>query len=440
MSLPTTTSPELAAPRRSAGAAVAAWVRRHVRQDFHENLRLALDTLRAHKLRSFLTVLGVVIGVCVIIVVGALLVGFDYALQEDINQWGADTAFVSKFQSGIRMGRLTKEERMRKPLVAEDGFAIQEQCPAVQAVAISIYPDTDARLRYRDIEVTGLDYRGTFPSFINVYANAAMKSGRFITDGDNHHKALVVVIGEDIAKTIAPISDPIGKEVLINGHAFQVIGVFEKPKGGFSDSDEDRRAVLPYETFRKIHPTAKEHGLRVQAKQGQLDVMVDQVRDVMRRRRNVPYHAPDNFGISTSQQVVDQFHSIVGATALVTVIISSIGLVVGGVGVMNIMLVSVTERTREIGVRKAIGARRRDITTQFLIEAIALTSLGGLLGIALGGAVAQAIRTFSSMKAVVPLWAVVVGISVSALVGLVFGVWPAMKAARLDPVEALRYE
>jgi putative ABC transport system permease protein len=178
----------------------------------------------------------------------------------------------------------------------------------------------------------------------------------------------------------------------------------------------------------------------VQAKQGMLDVMVDQVRDVMRRRRNVPYNAPDNFGISTSQQIVEQFHSIVGATALVTVVISSIGLLVGGVGVMNIMLVSVTERTREIGVRKAIGARRRDITTQFLIEAVALTSLGGLLGIALGAGIAQAIRSFSTMKAAVPLWAVVAGLTVSAFVGLVFGVWPAMKAARLDPVDALRYE
>jgi ABC-type antimicrobial peptide transport system permease subunit len=439
MNHPSSTTATVAAP--PASRSIRDYFRAHVRQDFRENLMLAMDTLRAHKLRSFLTVLGVVIGVCVIIVVAALLAGFDNAVQEDISQWGADTAFVSKFPSGIRMGRLTKEERMRKPLVAEDGFAIEAQCPAVQAVAISLYPDSgDNRIRYKDMEIIGLDFRGTFPSFINVYANASMKRGRFISDGDNHYKAMVVVIGENIADTFFPLSDPIGKEVLVDGRAFQVIGVFEKPKGGFNDSDEDKRVVIPYDTFRKMYPNSKEHGLRVQAKPGQLDAAVDQVRDVMRRRRNVAYNDPDNFGISTAQQIVDQFHSIVGAVALVTVVLSSIGLLVGGVGVMNIMLVSVTERTREIGVRKAIGARRRDITTQFLIEAIALTTLGGILGILLGGGIAQLIRTFSGMKTLVPMWAVVAGVSVSAFVGLVFGVWPAMKAARLDPVEALRYE
>ena len=412
-----------------------------VRQDYKENIKLALDTLRSHKLRSFLTVLGVVIGVGVIIIVASLLVGFDRSIQDQIMGYGADTAFVSKFQSGIRMGRMSREERMRKPLTADDGFAIQEQCSAVRAVAISLFPDgPENKVRYQDTEVVGLDYRGTFPSFVNVYANAGLKEGRFFVDAENTHRVNVVVIGQSVAETLFPNVSPLDKDVLVNGGVFRVIGVLEKPKGGFGDSDEDKRVVIPFETFRKISPTAKEIGIRVQARPGLLDLAVDQTRDLLRRRRNVAYSSPDNFGIETSQSIVDQFHDIVSMIALVTIVLSSIGLLVGGVGVMNIMLVSVTERTREIGVRKAIGARRRDITAQFLMEAVALTGLGGALGIVFGGGIAQLVRMTTPMQTAVPMWAVITGLVVSAAVGLIFGVWPAMKAARLDPVEALRYE
>jgi ABC-type antimicrobial peptide transport system permease subunit len=412
-----------------------------MKQDFRENLFLAMDTLRSHKLRSFLTVLGVVIGVGVIILVASLLVGFDRSIQDQIMSYGADTAFISKFGGGIHFGRLTKEERMRKPLTAEDGWALRDQCSAIRGVAVSLFPDApDNKIRFKDNEVVGLDFRGTFPSFVNVYANAGLKEGRFFVDAENHHRQNVVVIGESVAKALFPNVSPLDKEVLVNGGTFRVIGVFEMPKGGFGDSEEDKRVVIPYETYRKIYPAAKEHGIRIQAMAGQLDLAVDQARDLLRRRRNVPYNSPDNFGIETSQQIVDQFHDIVKMVALVTIVLSSIGLLVGGVGVMNIMLVSVTERTREIGVRKAIGARRRDIAWQFLIEAVALTGVGGMLGVLLGGGIAQLVRLLTAMKAAVPMWAVVLGLTVAGVVGLVFGVWPAMKAARLDPVEALRYE
>jgi putative ABC transport system permease protein len=235
--------------------------------------------------------------------------------------------------------------------------------------------------------------------------------------------------------------DPVGKEVLVDGSPFEVIGVFEKPKAGFSsDTGEDRRVVLPYYTFHKIYPAAKEHGFRVQAQPGKLDAMVDQVRDVLRRRRHVAYNAPDSFSVTTSQEMVEQFHQIVGMVALATIVLSSIGLLVGGVGVMNIMLVSVTERTREIGVRKAIGARRRDITWQFLFEAMTLTGVGGILGILFFGGIALLIPMLTEMETAIPLWAVIIAFSVAVSVGLFFGVWPAMKASRLDPVDALRYE
>jgi putative ABC transport system permease protein len=411
-----------------------------MRQDVRENLALALDTLRTHKLRSFLTVLGVVIGVGVIIVVGSLMAGFDANVQESISGYGADTAFISQFGQGPRIGRMTMEERMRKPLTAEDGFAIVELCPAVQAVATSLWPPTNAGARYHDHEVTGIDFRGTFPEFVDVYANAAMKSGRFFTQSETHHKAKVVVLGETVAEGLFGVMDPIGKEILVDGSTFEVIGVFEKPKAGFDDSGEDRRVTIPFDTMRKIYPQAENIGIRMQAKLGQLDEAVDQAREVLRRRRGVKFNQPDNFGIMTSQQAIEQFHSIVGAVAAVTLSISAIGLLVGGVGVMNIMLVSVTERTREIGVRKAIGARRRDITSQFLLEAMTLTGIGGILGILVASGIAVLISVLTSWAATVPLWAVVVGEVVSIGIGLVFGVWPAMKAARLDPVDALRYE
>ena len=412
-----------------------------MRQDFRENLRLALDTLRVHKLRSFLTVVGVVIGVMIIIVVAGLLAGFNSTVTEAITGYGADTAFISKYEQGFHTGRLSEEERRRKDLTLEAGLALYEGCPDIKAVAISAFADGVAStIRYRDQEVSGLDYRGTFPEFAEVYANANLKEGRFLSDGDNEHKRSVTVIGESVAKALFPTVDPVGKLVNVNGHEFEVIGVFELPKGGFGMNNEDRRVVIPYYTFRKLYATARDYGYRIQAYPNRLDAAVDEARVVLRRVRRVPYNAPDNFSIQTSQQAVESFYAILGAVALATLVLSSIGLMIGGVGVMNIMLVSVTERTKEIGVRKAIGARSGDITRQFLFEAMTLTALGGVIGILVGWIFTLIVGAALDWRAVVPIWAVLVGFGVSVSIGLVFGVWPALKAARLDPVVALRYE
>ncbi len=410
-------------------------------QDYRENLFLALDTLRAHKLRSFLTVLGVVMAVAVIMLVAALLAGFDQTVTEAITGYGADTAFISRFDQGPHVGRRPKEERERKPLTLEDGEAIAEQCPAVKRATVWISQWEEAhRVRQKDSEVVGIDFRGAFPNFPEVYANATMKQGRFFTQAENLHREKLVVIGEDISDALFPSLEAVGKELLIDGSSFLVIGVFEKPKGGFGGNDEDKRVIIPYYTFRKVYPAAYEQNIRIQAEKDKLDLAVDQARDVLRRRRNVAYDKPDSFSIQTSQQAVEQFHAIVGMIALVMVVLASIGLLIGGVGVMNIMLVSVTERTREIGVRKAIGARRRDVIWQFLLEAMTLTGIGGILGMFLAGGIVILVRAATEMKATVPLWAVIAGFTVSITIGLIFGVWPAMKAARLDPVDALRYE
>ena len=411
-----------------------------MKQEFRENLMLALDTLRSHKLRSFLTVLGVVIGVAVIIVVGAMLAAFEGSITDKALSFGRDTAFISK-EPMIHFGRLTKEERMRKPLTLEMGQGVLEAAPAVKAIAISLFAPTETdRISYKTNEVVGIDFRGTFPAFVEVYANATLKEGRFFIEAENDHREDVVVIGEDIEKALFPGVSAVDHEVRVHGTPFRVIGVFQKPKGGFGQGDTDKRVLLPYYTFRKMFPNAREHGFRIQAGPGQLDLAVDQARAALRRLRRVSYGKPDDFEITTNQQVVAQFKDIISSTVIATIVLSSIGLLIGGVGVMNIMLVSVTERTREIGVRKAIGARRSDVTWQFLLEAMTLTGAGGILGILFGAGLAMLIPAVTSMQASVPLWSVAAGLAVSISVGLIFGVWPAVKASRLDPVIALRYE
>src|SRR6266849_1401717 len=411
-------------------------------QAYGENLKQAMDTLRAHKLRIGLTVFGVVLGVSVIMLVAALITGFDYQIQENIKQFGADTAFISKWDQGFHGGNAPLEERLRKPLTLEDANAIKEGGRSVKSVTAFIQTGwmQSHTVRTKAGEVTAIDFRGVQPNFGQVYANAATLEGRFISEGDDLHREKVVMLGENAAPVLFPGVSPVGKDVMIDGSAFRVIGVVEKPKGMFGNDDEDRRVLIPYNTFRKIYTGAYENSIRLQAYPNMLDQAVDQATEVLRRRRNVPFNGKDSFSIQTSQQIVEQFHSIMGMVALATIVLSGIGLLIGGVGVMNIMLVSVTERTREIGIRKAIGAKSGDITWQFLLEAMALTGTGGVIALLLVNGLVLLVRVGLKWPGSVPAWAAVTGIVVSVGVGLIFGVWPAMKAAKLDPVEALRYE
>jgi len=413
-----------------------------MQSDFKENLQLAFDTVRTHKLRSFLAILGVMIGVSLIILVVGLVQGFRQTIQDEITAEGMDTAFVSRFDQGPQNGHRPKDEKARKQLTLEDAMAIRDLCPAIKQIAVSAFQwQTTHTARYQKNEVEGTDFRGTFPAYLEVYSNATMKAGRFFTEAENEHRENVVVIGENIAKAFFPnISDALGKQILVDGSTYLVVGVFEKPSGGFGTNDEDRRTVIPYYTFMNLYSGSFEIGYRFLAYPGKLDSAVDQLREVLRRRRNVPYGAPDNFSIQTQVEVVQKFNDIIGGVVLAVVVLSSIGLLIGGMGVMNIMLVSVTERTREIGVRKAIGARSRDITWQFLFEAMTLTGTGGIIGILLGSGIVALVPVVSSLKAVVTAWAVIMGFTVSVSIGLIFGVWPATKASRLNPVEALRYE
>jgi putative ABC transport system permease protein len=410
-------------------------------QAHRENLKQAMDTLRAHKMRSALTMFGVVLGVSVIMLVAALMVGFDRQIQENIKQYGADTAFISRWDQGPHGDTRPLEERLRKPLTLEDAVALKESCPAVKNVTTWItWWEKPHTVRTKAGEVSAIDFRGVQPNFAQVYANAAVLKGRFISDGDDIHREKVVMLGENVAPVLFPGGDPIGKDVLIDGSDFLVVGVVEKAKGMLGMGDEDRRVLIPYNTFRKVYPGAYENSIRFQAYPNRLDRAVDEVTEVLRRRRNVPYNGKDSFSIRTAQQEVEEFHDIVSKTAIAMAVLSSVGLLIGGVGVMNIMLVSVTERTREIGIRKAIGAKRKDITWQFLLEAMTLTGAGGLVAVILVNGLVLLVRVTLQWPGSVPAWAIAAGLIVSISVGLFFGVWPATKAAKLDPVEALRYE
>jgi len=374
--------------------------------------------------------------------VTALIAGFDHAVQEQMKQFGSDTAFITKWDQGRHGGPPPLEEIQRKPLTLEDAKAILESCPAVKNITTFLQTGWghSHSVRTKAGEVTAIDFRGVQANFGIVYANATTKEGRFISEGDDLHKEKVVMLGENVGPVLFPEGNPVGKDVMIDGNVFRVIGVVEKPKGGFGMGDEDRRVLIPIGTFRKSYPDADEVQMRMQAYPGVLNEAVDQATEVLRRRRNVPYDGKDNFSMETAEQQVEEFHKIVQMVAIVTMVLSSIGLLIGGVGVMNIMLVSVTERTREIGLRKAIGAKSGDITWQFLLEAMTLTGIGGVIALVLVNGLVLLIHLTLKWDGAVPLWAAVAGIVFSVGVGLVFGVWPAMKAARLDPVEALRYE
>jgi putative ABC transport system permease protein len=419
-----------------------------LRSDFLENLRMALDTLRQHKLRSLLTVLGVVIGTMTVIVIAAFVSGIDARVSKEIESFGTNSIYIYRFDPGFNFNP-TQEERMRKPLTYEDTLAIQNECPSVTYSAAFMSPvdffggpfTQRVNVRFQTIEMTNAAVQGASPTYFKMgVTNIA--EGRYFSEEENARHASVVVIGRDVANTLFPFSNAVDQNVTINGRAYQVVGVLAERDvflvGAEDPNNENKAVYMPYLTLRKLYPDVDDNFVMAQARPGQMHDAVEEIRDLLRRRRKVSFDKPDNFGISTSDQIITQFQAITGGVFALMVAISSVGLLIGGIGVMNIMLVSVTERTREIGVRKAIGARRLDIIVQFLIEAATLTGMGGLLGILVGSGIALLIKTI--MPTYIPTWAPIVGFVVSVGLGLVFGLWPAWKAARLNPIEALRFE
>lgn len=407
-----------------------------------EALMQALISLSAHKLRAFLTLLGIVIGVMTVIGMVAIIQGLNKSMVIQLSSMGANLVQFQKNEP-VNFGRPSAEVRMRKPLYYEDAVAIRRLAPAILSVSAESY-SFNITLKYRKEETTGMAFAGAEPTF-DECNNTFVDQGRFLTDADLQHATNVIIIGDEIANALFPGGiDPIGKKILVNGHRFQVVGKFEKKGTSFMGGSNDRYVVIPFTTYIKIFPDSyRNRGVNIATIPHSPELIpaaIDQGTAILRVRRGVRPDQPNDFGILTPDNVMAIFNQITGAIYLVMIVISSIGLMVGGVGVMNIMLVSVKERTSEIGLRKALGAQRRDILWQFLIEATILCGVGGLLGIAAGSGVAVLVNAVSPLPASVSLGAVIAGIVVSSSIGLFFGFYPARKAASQDPILALHYE
>jgi putative ABC transport system permease protein len=375
--------------------------------------------------------------------------GVDKDMRSFLEDFGTDSLWIYKFEPGIHMGRLPQELRMRKPLNYEDAQAIREGAPSVKEVCVELdstswAPGTPTFIpaaKYNGHEVTSIEFEGATPSYESVQ-NTHMAQGRFFTEAESNHRLDVAVIGFDLAETLFPAHDSVGKELQVSGMTFKIVGVMEKRKGVFlRDNNADKNVIIPYLTYKKHRPQDKEHFLTAQAYPGKKAAAQDEITGVLRRVRGDGYNKPDSFGISSAEAISNQFRSIMSSIALLTIAVASVGMLVGGVGVMNIMLMSVTERTHEIGIRKAIGARKRDVVRQFLVEAVVLTGTGGVAGVLFSLTVVALANIFlPNIPAAVPTWAIGIAVVAAMSVGLFFGIYPATKAAGLDPVEALRHE
>jgi len=408
-----------------------------------ETVLMALGSLRANKFRSALTVLGIVVGIITVVLVASILTGMRSSITSMIEEYGTNNIYAFHLSTGPRVGNRDRSEYQRKPLTPPDGDAILAQVPSVEQLANVLFLwRLDSTLRYRGEKYRRGQLSGVTAPYASV-TNVSVSEGRFITESDNTHRRDVIVIGPNVVSALFPNQSVIvGSQVELVGRPFEVIGVLEKRKATFfGESQEDNALYIPFETGRKISPQSTDMMLQMRTRSGTLGASLGQVEAVLRRQRGLKYNQEDDFDLQTANRIIEQFDSIVAYIGLFAIAISSVGLLVGGIGVMNIMLVSVTERTREIGIRKAIGARKVDIVRQFLFEAMTLTFLGGLLGTLVAVAISYIIKILlPTLPAAVPAWAVISGLVVSTSIGLVFGVWPARKAANLDPIECLRYE
>ncbi|MBV6434257.1 MAG: Macrolide export ATP-binding/permease protein MacB [Bryobacteraceae bacterium] len=421
------------------------------RAELRENMLVAFDTLRAHKVRSALTILGIVIGVTSVISVASIIQGLNRYVQEKVESLGSRTYFITRFPPGtMSFDRLPEKVRQRKFLEYSDARAIAVYAPAVSFVtvfgtrmAIPGMAGSGANdVMYEGARVEKLILRGVEPEYAQAFPMFTVGQGRFISRADDAHARPVVVLGAAIADSLFGPVDGIGRQVRLNGKLYEVIGILQREAGMFGGPGPDDFALIPMGDFRKRYPEAKELVLAFTVPADESIVTAqDQVSQALRRIRKVPPAAENDFELTSPDFLSSMWNQLTGALAILTFIISSVGLLVGGIGVMNIMLISVTERTAEIGVRKAIGARRSDIRAQFLIEAITMCAAGGAIGIAMGMGIAMLVRMLlPSVPATVSwLWAGL-GVAMSVGVGLFFGYYPANRAANLDPIVCLRYE
>lgn len=408
-----------------------------------EIFNMAWESIKNHKMRSFLTLLGIMIGVMTVIGMVSIVQGLNRSFLSELESVGSDLIIVSKYEPGIQMGEMPEELRQRKDLTYEDTQAIAEECSLVKAVAVdivgSIFESTPIKYestKSLDSLILGMNHE--FPDVLSVYQPVR---GRFLSESDVDHRTKVCVLGAELDEILFPHTDGVGKEIRIGPEKFTVVGILQK-RGQMFGQSRDNFAGIPITTLMKYFPYDLENLeiIITPKKHGYIPETMDQIINVLRRRRRVGFGEANDFAIFTQDTIIDLYNQLTGAAYLVMIVISSIGLLVGGIGVMNIMLVSVKERTREIGIRKAIGAKGSDILKQFLFEAIVLTGVGGALGVLLGFGIAMLVKAATPLPASVTLWSVIAGFTVSVSVGLFFGIFPAQKAARMDPIVSLRYE
>ena len=404
---------------------------------------MAIDSIRSHKMRSFLTLLGIMIGVTTVIAMVSVVQGINRSFMSELESVGSDLIIISKEEPGIQFGETSEEIRQRKDLTFDDALAVEEECSLVKAVAVQLVIDifTPLSVKYQNTEsqdaiILGMNEQ--WPQVLTVYLP---EKGRFLTKNDVQHNAQVCVLGSALAETLFPNTSALSKVIRIGPEKFTVVGILQE-RGSIFGQSQDNFIGIPVTTLMKIFPydLSNLEFIATPSKHGYIQDSIEQIINVLRKRRKVGFGEPNDFSVYTQDVMVDLYNQITGAVYLVMIIISSIGLLVGGIGVMNIMLVTVKERTREIGIRKAIGARSADIMKQFLMEAVFLTGTGGIFGILFGFAIAFLVKSTTPLPASVTLWSVALGFFVSVSVGLFFGIFPAQKASNLDPITALRYE
>ena len=417
-----------------------------LRRTSWENVRFALGAMQAQKLRSFLTLLGVMAGVATVIMMVSFVVGFNNQVTESFTAFGTHLVQFQKFEPRFDgPGGPPEEERNRRDLTLEDAWALKRLSKLVKAVSPERYMFGDPPVvKAGRREANGPLVFGAAPDYPEANVHF-VDDGRFLSESDLNHAAKVAVVGPDVVSVLWPLQDPIDQELTINGRTYRVIGVFEHQGTSFFGSS-DNYIAIPITAFDEQFPEVKNGGgdtihiATVPKRAEDFNALIDEETAILRARRGLKSNQDNDFALMTSVGRLRQFQQITGTIAAAMIVIAGIALLVGGVGVMNIMLVNVTQRTREIGLRKALGATRRDIAAQFLVEAVTLTGVGGVLGIAFGLGVAFIARAAFDFQAAAPIWSIALGFGVSSAVGLIFGMWPALKAARQDPIEALRYE
>ena len=398
---------------------------------------VAMEALRSHKLRSFLTLLGVVIATTTLIVVMSIVNGMNVYIAEHIANLGTNTFVLHQFKWAQGFDSFLKARRRNKPIRMEDYEFLRDSLQGYERIGAFAQLRPSPQARYKGHVIDEINLQGMTPSFIDI-GREKIAYGRYINDTDSQHNSRVAVIGSDLVEKLFPSVDPLDKELLLAGVPFRVIGVTERVGGTFGQS-QDNFALVPLTTFRTIWMGRPELFVFIKAPDAHhMLELEDEVRALMRARRHVPYSEEDTFGINASDTLMSAWQNLTGTIFAVTIGVVAVFMVVGGIVIMNIMLASVTERTHEIGIRKSMGARQRDILWQFIIESGVMSGIGGIAGVVLAALIARVVNMF--FTAAVPVSAVIVGVTLSSAVGLFFGIYPASKAARLDPVEALRME